>query len=203
MKNVRYQLLTVIACSILLAPTLSKAALFVEPSVTQESSILKVTNPSTFSGDQDEKINGLGAGLRAGIHFAEIFFLAGDARYSRPRYESDALGGSADATAYNLGVTFGGQVPIFGLRAWATSILDGQLNPDKIGATDVKYTGFNGYRIGAGIKIILVSLNLEYQEAKYNTAELESFGPFTSGAKSALEGTQKGYILSVSFPFAD
>jgi hypothetical protein len=187
----------------LLIPTLSEAAIFVEPSLTQESGTLVITNPTTFSGDQDEKVSGLGVGLRAGLHFYEVLFAAADVRYSRPRYESEAMNGSADATAHNLGVTLGGQVPLFGLRVWGTSILDGQLNPETINAADVKYTGFKGYRVGAGIKILLVSLNLEYQEAKYNTGELESFGPFTSGATAGLDGMQKSYIVSVSFPFAN
>jgi len=181
---------------------MADAGLFLEPGVHYENSKLTVTNPSTLVGNQEEKITGVGVGARLGIHFFDILFVAGDARYSRPRYESDALNGSADAAAYNLGATIGVQTPVAGLRVWATSVLDGGLDPETISGTNIKYTGFNGYRVGAGFYVAMISIDFEYEDAKYKNAELESVGPFSTNAISNMDGTQKGYILGVSFPIA-
>lgn len=71
-----------------------------------------------------------------------------------------------------------------------------------INAVNIKYTGFNGYRVGVGFYVAMVSLNLEYQEANYNSVEVESVGPFTTSALQKMSDTQKGYVLSVSFPIA-
>lgn len=196
---------SMLTIALLFLPVLAIAdigGIFVEPGLNYEQGILKVTNPTTLSGEQDEKITGLGVGVRLGFHFFDILYLAGDARYSKPRYQSDALNGSADASALNFGATLGVQTPVAGLRLWATSVIDGQLDPDAINATNIKYTGFNGYRIGVGFYVAMVSLDLEYQEAKYKSVDVESLGPFTANAISNMNGTQKAYILGVSFPIA-
>lgn len=175
--------------------------LFIEPSVTYETGTLKLTYPAPFSSS-NETVRGVGLGARIGFHFYDVLFGALDLRYSKPRYESAALGDSADATAYNGGLTLGVQTPLAGIRIWGTYIVDGMLDPDSIRSVDLKYTGFNGYRIGGGIYIAMVSINLEYQEAKYKSNAVTSVGPFTPGALDNVYGTQTGYIVSVSFPFA-
>ena len=173
--------------------------LFVEPALTYETGTLNVRYPAPFNTDSNENVKGYGLGLRVGGHVADIFILAADVRYSQPDYESTALNGSAQAKALNYGATVGVQTPFLGIRVWSTFILDGDLDPDKINGTDIKYTGFNGYRIGAGLYVAVVSVNLEYQEAKYKDSIVESFG---FGSLNGVEGTQKSYVLSVSFPIA-
>lgn len=175
--------------------------LFIEPAVTYETGTLKITYPAPFSSS-NETVRGLGLGARIGFHFYDVLFGALDLRYSKPKYESAALGDSADATAYNGGLTLGVQTPLAGIRVWGTYIADGMLDPDSIRSVDLKYTGFNGYRIGGGFYIAMVSINLEYQEAKYKNNSVTSVGPFTPGTLDNVYGTQTGYIVSVSFPFA-
>ena len=85
---------------------------------------------------------------------------------------------------------------------WNTFILDGSLNPDSINSVDVEYKGFNGYRIGGGLYIAIISLNLEYQEAKYKSTNVQSAGPFAPGTLDNVNGTEKSIILSLSFPLA-
>ena len=176
--------------------------LFLEPALTYQKGSLKVQYPTPFLSDSNENINGYGLGVRAGVHFADILFLAADIRYSQPNYESTALNGSAKAHALNYGVTLGLQTPFFGIRLWNTFILDGSLNPDAINSVDVEYKGFNGYRIGGGLYIAIISLNLEYQEAKYKSTNVQSAGPFAPGTLDNVNGTEKSIILSVSFPLA-
>ena len=188
-------------CSVMSHAEMKPGGLFLEPAVTYESGTLKVTYPFPFS-DSNETVTGYGFGLRLGGHIADIFILAADIRYAQPTYTSSALGSSASSKAINLGATVGLQTPIFGLRVWNTFILDGSLDPDTINNVNVKYEGFNGYRLGAGLYIAVVSVNLEYQEAKYKSTSVDRAGPFAIGSLDNVNGTQKSYILSVSFPIA-
>jgi hypothetical protein len=111
------------------------------------------------------------------------------------------VNGSANAIHTNYGITVGAQTPLLGIRVWGTYILDGSLDPERISNVDVKYTGYKGYRVGGGIYFTILSINYEYQEAKYATANLEELGPFSNlGAFSNTDATDKRHILSVSFP---
>ncbi len=175
--------------------------LFIEPALTYESGTLKLTYPAP-GGSSNETVRGLGIGGRLGFHFYDVLFGALDLRYSKPRYESAVLSESGDATAYNGGLTLGMQTPLAGIRIWGTYIADGMLAPSVIRGVEVKYTGFNGYRVGGGFYIAMVSINLEYQEAKYKSNTISSPGLFAPGSLDNVYGTQTGYIVSLSFPFA-
>ncbi len=61
-------------------------------------------------------------------------------------------------------------MPIVGLRLWGGYIFDGQIDPKASGAYDVKFTGANGYKLGAGFKILVVSLNAEYMDLSYKNS---------------------------------
>jgi hypothetical protein len=180
------------------AEELSKAGLFVEPMVTYQTGDTKLDYPAPLDSSE-EHVKGLGLGVRLGFHVWESVFLGVDARYSMPRYESSALDEAADAKAYNGGITLGAQTPVAGLRVWGTYLLTGELDPEGIGQVDVKYKDLKGYRIGAGLYIGVVSLNLEYENSKYDTTEFEKLGPI-SGDTDDITGDNKYYILSVSFP---
>lgn len=175
--------------------------LFVEPAVTYETGTLKLTYPPP-SNSSDENIKGFGLGVRLGFHVYDVIFLAFDARYSKPNYDSSALGTSADSSAYNAGLTLGLQTPVAGLRVWGTYIADGMIDPNEINNVNMKYSNFTGYRVGAGIYVAVVSINLEYQEAKYGKTTVENVGPFAGGTLDDVNGTQKSWIVSLSFPIA-
>lgn len=180
------------------ADELSQGGLFIEPSLTYQSGKNTVSYPAPLN-DSDEDVKGFGLGLRIGFHVYESLFLAADARYAMPTYDSSALGDSAESTAYNAGVTLGVQTPVAGLRVWGTYILAGELNPKDINGFDVKFNDLKGYRVGAGIYVSVVSLNLEYQDAKYDSTTIEDAGGL-SGNLDSVEGHDKSFILSVSFP---
>ena len=182
------------------AQELSKGGLFVEPMITYQTGDTKVEYPAPFE-DSEEHVKGFGLGARLGFHVWESVFLGVDARYSMPRYESSALDETADAKAYNGGITLGAQTPVAGLRVWGTYLLTGELDPEGIGQVDVKYKDLKGYRIGAGLYVGVVSGNLEYENSKYDTTEFEKLGPI-SGSTDDITGENKYYILSVSFPIS-
>ncbi|OFZ32053.1 MAG: hypothetical protein A2622_12550 [Bdellovibrionales bacterium RIFCSPHIGHO2_01_FULL_40_29] len=179
----------------------SAAGWFIEPGVFYQSGTVTVDYPAPFS-ESSETIKGYGIGLRVGGHFADILFYAADLRYGKPHYDSDALSDSADAETLDAAATFGVQTPFFGIRAWASYLIDGTLDPGVINSVDIKYSRFGGYRIGVGLYIAIVSVNLEYQDAKYNNTSVDSIGPFAVGTLDDVNASDKSYIVSVTFPIA-
>jgi hypothetical protein len=92
-------------------------------------------------------------------------------------------------------------MPEIGLRVWATAILGGELDPEKSGSFDVSFKKAKGFRVGTGFRLSIVSLNLEYQQLKYDETILEELGPFSSNsALSNVTLENKTWIASVSFP---
>lgn len=184
----------------LTAQAVDGGGLFIEPGVTYEQGNGKLDLPSPIE-DNKADVNGFGLMARLGFHIADSFFFAVDGRYSRPQVKNDDY--KADSTAYNYGLTAGLQTPTpLGIRLWGTWIAGGQLDPEKDQNLDLKYKGANGYRVGAGVNVAMVSLNLEYQAITYKDAELQSIGPFNPGENlNNSEATNNSWILSASFPF--
>ncbi|NUN05203.1 MAG: outer membrane beta-barrel protein [Bdellovibrio sp.] len=174
---------------------LSKGGIFLEPSVTYTSGEMKTSYP--IFNDSTEKTTGLGLGLRLGAHVHESIFLGADVRYSMLSLDSSALNGKADANALNYGVTLGAQTPVAGLRVWGTYIIGGELDPKEINSVDAKFKEQTGYRVGVGFYVAVVSLNLEYQDTKFNKLESESG---ITGTTDSITGEDKAWIASVSFP---
>lgn len=180
----------------------AQAGLFVEPAITYETSDASTNYPAP-QGDSTGKADGLGFGARLGFHLADVVFIGIDGRYSMPEFEDADTSYSAKAVASNWGSVIGVQMPIVGLRVWGGYIWDGEMNPEASGGYDVKFTKATGYRLGAGLKLIAVSLNLEYQDLKYNNASLEQVGPFTPGTSfEDVDYKNKSWIVSVSFPLS-
>ena len=184
-----------------LAKADSVAGIFIEPGVTLQKSELKTNFPSPFTSSSGDS-NGLGLVGRAGIHLGEVLFLAADARYAQQRYSDSSNNLQANAEAYQIGPVAGMQTPLIGLRLWAGYILAAQLNPGESNGVDFKFKDGKGYLVGAGFHILMISLNVEYQDLTYNSVELEKLGPFS--VNSNFGGTtlaDKSWILSVTFPF--
>lgn len=178
-----------------------KGGLFVEPMVTYEGhSDTSIDWPAPFTNSTGS-VEGFGVGARLGFHVGEIFFLGAEGRYSKPTFKDSSNNLSADADAYNYGLVAGVQAPVWGLRVWGSWIAGGELNPKEDNSVDFKFKDGQGYRIGAGIHLSIVSLNLEYQNMKYGTTEVEQLGPFaTNTTFGDSELKNESYILSVSFP---
>ncbi len=179
----------------------NKGGVFVEPMLTYESGTSKVDFPAP-AGSSDSDISGFGVGARLGFHIQEVVFLGIDGRYSMPTYENDDTNIDTRATAYNIGPVVGVQMPTdLGIRLWAGYIMAGQMDVEKDEGLDLKFKDASGYRVGGGIKLASVSLNLEYQEIKYSETELEDAGFFT-GSTRDVDASNKSFILSVSFPIS-
>jgi len=154
--------------------------------------------------NSDTEIDGFGLGARLGFHVLESAFIGADGRYSLPRFKDSSLDQDVKSKAWNYGPVVGVQMPTtIGLRVWGSYILDGSIDPDKDQDVDEKFSSANGYRIGAGIKLGITSINLEYQKLKYDKTEVDEVGTFSTGFSSGdIELENSSWILSVSFPIS-
>lgn len=174
---------------------------FVEPMLTYESGTSEVSFPSP-AGNSESDFDAVGIGARFGFHIHEAIFLGVDGRYSQVDYENDDTNIKTDGESYNLGPVVGFQMPTtLGLRVWASYIMAGELDLDEDQGIDATFEDASGYRVGAGIKLSMVSLNLEYQHIEYDKTTLKDAG-FFSGSTSNVDADNKSYILSVSFPIS-
>lgn len=181
------------------AMALSPAGLFVEPGVTYESLDTTINWSAPFS-DSTGTSKGLGVSARLGLHVGEIVFLALDARYAKPTFTDSATDASSSATSFNYGPVVGIQTPIVGLRVWGQYVLDGSYDPEKTSFMDYKFDKGNGYRVGVGMHVAVVSINLEYQDLKYKTSIQEFLSTPVNASLENADLSSKGFILGVSFP---
>lgn len=178
----------------------SKGGVFIEPMLTYESGQSEVNYPSPFSNSTGDVV-GFGLGARVGLHVGEILLLGLDGRYSQPQFEDSSVQYDAKATSMNIGPVVVLQMPDIGFRFWGSYILNSELNPKQSGSLDVKFKDGKGYRLGTGFHVASLSLNLEYQEVKYDQATLEQIGPFASSSVfDSVDLEYKSWIASVSFP---
>lgn len=179
----------------------NQGGLFIEPMLTYEKGEADVDLPSPF-GSSHSTIDGFGLGARLGFHVLESVFIGLDGRYSKPDYKNNDTDINSEASAYNYGPVVGIQMPTpLGIRVWAGYIAGGQMDVDKDQGVDFKFKDASGYRVGGGIKLAMVSLNLEYQQITYNETELSDAGIF-SGSTSNVDQTNNSYIFSVSCPIS-
>src|SRR5690606_18335423 len=121
-----------------------------------------------------------------------------------PNFQEDALKTDTDATAWNLAPVVGIQLPTaLSIRLWGSYIMTGELDPDRDQNVNLRFSEATGYRLGGGIKLGYVSLNLEYENLNYGETNIDEVGTFTPGySRGDLELDNSSWILSVSFPFA-
>lgn len=204
MKNQYTKILAILGLALTANATAQQrdeGGLFVEPMVTYEMGKADLNLPSPF-GSSKSDVDGFGVGLRLGLHVFKSVFVGVDGRYSKPTYENSDTGVDQRADSYNYGPVIGFQMPYaFGLRLWAGYIADGEIDVEKHGAVDFKFEDAEGYRIGAGIKLTLVSVNLEYQDIEYTQAQLSGAGVFNETASNVVQ-TNESVVFSVSFPFS-
>ena len=182
----------------------SHSGLFVEPMLiySQNDSSIQTSQLPIITDDTSGTISEASLGARLGVHVGDIFILAADGRYGKSKFK-DSSYSTADATGYNYGATAIVQTPIAGIQLFGTYILGGAFDP-QAGAQniDLKFTNARGYRVGGGIHIMAVSLNLEYQDITYNNSIIESAGPVALNRETAVDANQRGYAVSLGFPIS-
>lgn len=187
----------VLLTTVFLTSQQAAAGFYIEPGITYEKGDNKLDWPSPLN-DSTGNTKGLGVDLKLGFHVASTFFAGVEAAYSKVRFEQSATDYAADASSTLYGAILGAQMPVAGLRIWAGYIFGGDLDPDESGGVDVKFTGAHGPKVGIGIKIFMVSLNLEYMDLEYNDSKLEQAGPVTGSLDEKLKN--KVGLVSISMP---
>jgi hypothetical protein len=177
-----------------------KGGFFIEPGLTHESSNSRVSYRDI---NTDGSLDGYGLSARLGAHFMDSVFAGLDARYSRPDYADTTLNVNTSSDQYNVGPVIGLQTPYLGIRVWGTYMPFAEINPAESNGVKVKYTNGSGYRLGAGVRIAVVSVNLEYQRMAYGNVRVDRVGNTTTNidlGSARLEN--ESYLLGLSFPIA-
>ena len=181
---------------------ISKGGLFLEPMIfaAQEEQTVKTSQLPLVTGDSETDTRSYGVGLRFGGHISEVFLLGLDGRYARLNSD-DSFYSREDSNVYNIAPVVGLQTPLWGIRILAGYVVAGENDPGE-GAqgVDVKFKEATGWRLGAGVHVGAVGINLEYSDLSYNKTEVESLGQFAANQDVDLDMESKGYALSVSFP---
>jgi hypothetical protein len=182
---------------------ISKGGFFIEPLImasTEDNATRPTAIPNV--GNSSGRVDGYGAGLKLGGHVSEALVLGVDARYSRSNL-NDPFFASATADAYNVGPTIALQTPYAGIRLLGTYVLAGEVNPTAgTSGLDLRFRDARGWRLGAGLYIRRVGVNLEYQDLTYSGADVQSFGSIPVSNDVRVDTGSRGYALSLTFPIA-
>lgn len=181
-------------------PRISKGGFYIEPMISaiREDSTL---NSAAIGGNTSGTTEGYGVGLRLGGHVSEVLFLGVDGRYAKMK-QSDSFYDNNSANIYNVAPMIGLQTPLWGVRILAGYVLLGENSPDaNRQGVKLKFTEPRGWRVGAGLHAGPVGINLEYQDLKYNKADVQALGSVASNVNiTGIDESTKGYSLSLSFP---
>lgn len=182
--------------------SISPGGMFIEPMllVSQEDSSVKTAQFPVANQDTSGDSRGYGFGLRFGGQVSETFLLGIDGRYSRETTK-DSFYGEANSNVYNVAPVVGAQTPLYGIRLMAGYVVAGENDPESgDNGFNLKFKEANGWRVGAGIHLAAVAINLEYQDLTYNSTEIESVGSLNVDNKTNVDANTRGYTLSLSFP---
>lgn len=181
----------------------SQGGFFIEPLIfaSQEETSVKTSQLPIVNSDTSGKAQGYGVGLRFGGHIYESVLLGLDARYAKLKMDDSTFYSNVDADVYNIAPVVGLQTPWWGIRVMAGYVVAGENNPGAGNqGVDLKFKEAQGWRLGAGVHVAAIGINLEYQDLKYNSTEVESLGPVALNNNTSVDADTQGYSLSVSFP---
>ena len=175
------------------------AGFFVEPGIRYDKISGDIDLPAPF-GNAGVDADGVGVNARVGFHLFDVMFLAMEGSYSQLHIDEDATSYSAYGSSTSYGPTLGFQTPWAGVRIWGTYLVNGEFDPSSNNGVDLKFKDLDGYKVGVGFRIAKVGASVEYQDATYNTIEVQDAGPLSGNTN--LEMKHTGWLASVSFPIS-
>lgn len=171
--------------------------LFLEPGVTYQLNESNIDYKGTTPSSSNAVTRGFGLVGRAGIHVWERFFVAADARYSFLSFNDNASSYRTKGQEWNIAPVIGMQMKDYGVRLYGGYVLAGNLDLDGKKGTEIEFSEATGWRVGAGLKLQQVSVNIEWQHLHYGKAEGKSGG---ATSKSDVDYNPDGLVASVTFP---
>ncbi len=170
--------------------------LFLEPGVTYQ---VGESNIDYAGGSNSAAVTrGFGLVGRAGIHVWERFFVAADARYAFLNFNDNSNNYQVKAQSWDIAPVVGFQMKDYGVRLYGGYVLAGNLDPKGKDGFDPKFEEATGWRVGAGLKLEQVSVNIEWQRIHYGKADLKRAG---SSTPTNIDYNPDGLVASVTFPF--
>lgn len=181
------------------------ASFLVEPSLGYAlKSKLTDEDSSDPTQDFEMKSSPLVYGMRLGMQSFGLMLGLDYRREAKSDYDFKDIftGATADVKAHkrDIGLFVGYNFPVF-WRAWASYYFDSRLTFDSTpDPTDIEHYKGNGFTLGLGYTgFPLISLNLEYSQTKYDSAERADGLEFDFASSNDVK--HQNIILSVSLPF--
>lgn len=176
----------------------AQAGLYIEPALTYEKADNTIAWPSPLTASTGSSA-GAGLNLKAGWAFGEWIYAALDADLSAPTFKNSAVNYDAEATSNLFAGILGVDLPL-GFRVWGGYVFDGYLDPKSSNGYDVNFKKANGLKLGAGFKIIFISLNFEYMDLQYDDSKVEMLAGVGTNITLSEKAKNKFYVFSVSLP---
>ncbi|WP_413289863.1 hypothetical protein [Bdellovibrio sp. HCB337] len=173
------------------------AGFLLEPGLTYEKADNTIAWPSPLTTSTGSS-SGLGFNLKAGWSFG-LLYLALDAGMSSPTFKNSAVDYDASASSTLYAGILGVDLPL-GFRVWGGYVFDGSLDPKASNGYDVVFKKANGYKLGAGFKLIFVSFNFEYMDLQYTDSSIETLAGVSTNIDLDDNFKNKVYLFSVSVP---
>lgn len=173
--------------------------LFLEPGISYQVASGNVNYPAPMTNSAATH-QGFGAIVRGGIHVFERFFVAADGRYALLNFEDNANAISVQARSWDIAPVIGMQMADWGGRAYVGYTLAGELDPESVHGFDYRFEQPQGWRAGFGLKMKMLSVNIEWQRLEYAKTQIQSAGTLPAGTTTAGKHAAEGLIASVTFP---
>lgn len=169
--------------------------LFLEPGLSYQITNSNVDYPGT-GANSSASTRGFGLLARVGVHMWDRFFIAADGRYALLDFNDNANNISVNATSWDIAPVIGMQMPENGPRLYVGYVVAGNLDPQSTNGRDLLFEQATGWRVGAGLKVQHVSVNIEWQRLHYGSNRLQSSAATVNGVTYNGEGL----VASVTFP---
>jgi hypothetical protein len=182
----------------------ARGGFYIEPGATytfKGNGKIGTTNPITNGPDISGSQQGPGATLRVGAHVNDIFFAGLEGLYIRDKFDGEGV--TATGNEWAVGAFGGVQMPwIVGLRVWGGYLPYAQVDYDRSNGYKSRFTNGRGWKVGAGFRIAIVSINFEYMKLAYHNADQNYNGSGGFTVNNAAKYDHDAYMVGVSFPLA-
>jgi hypothetical protein len=182
-------------------PSTKGSGLYLEPGAVYEFKGNGSINGNFAGGANLLSGNETGPGgtLRVGANVYKIFFAGLEGLYLRDT--QDTRLGNFTGNEYGGGVFAGVQMPwVVGLRVWGGYLPWVVDDFDKTNGFRPHFSDGRGWKVGAGFRVSIVSINVEYMRLNFHSASVDIDGGSSVGSSSDITHKQDAWLAGISFP---